>query len=398
MPFIQRLGLRGLLSFPPDMEPIELQPLNVLIGPNGSGKSNVIHALELLRAATENIGEVIQSGGGITEWLWKGADDSRESAVIDVMTGDSPLFLSGQLHYNLKISDSFFEPARIDERIEDVVVNSDGSRIDFYYHNKVGDKHVIGRRSSTSGAEPIETQLDAPIPGLGQSIFTVFQNLRDPKEIWSTCLDFRRVSTFREWAFGARSSLRKPRKLDNLSDELLPDSSNLAQVVNEINYHDSRAFNSAMKRFLPRFEHTSTRIVGDTAQLYLHETGLKNPIPSTRVSDGTFRFLGILATLFAPHPPKLLCLEEPELGLHPDAVSVLAEILIEASRRMQIVVTTHSDSLLSELGERVESVLVCENHGYGTTVNRLDAERLARWLEEYTLGDIWKIGEIGGNP
>ena len=84
--------------------------------------------------------------------------------------------------------------------------------------------------------------------------------------------------------------------------------------------------------------------------------------------------------------------------MHPDAVALLAELLVEASSRMQLVVTTHSDSLLSELNDNVESVLVCENNGHGTTIDRLDANRLAFWLKDYALGDIWRIGEIGGNP
>ncbi len=84
--------------------------------------------------------------------------------------------------------------------------------------------------------------------------------------------------------------------------------------------------------------------------------------------------------------------------MHPDAVAVIGELLVEASERMQLVVTTHSDALLSVLNEHVDSVLVCENNGGGTTVERLDTERLASWLKDYTLGDIWRIGEIGGNP
>lgn len=396
MPFIERLGLRGLLSFPPDMEPIELQPLNVLIGPNGSGKSNIIHALELLRAATTDIDEALEGGGGIEEWLWRGAENSAESAVIDVVAGVALRFLQGQLHYNLTVRRSA-GMIHIDERIEDKVTNSDNPGIDFYY-DTAGGAPVTARRKTLSRNEFIEKKFEDPAFDYSQSVFTLFPNRQNPRQIWSAYSEFRGIATFKEWAFGWRSSLRKPTQIKDTSQKLLPDSRNLALVLNEINHHDSMAFDSAMKRFLPRYERTSTRIVGDTAQLYLHEKGLRNPIPSTNISDGTFRFLGILAALFAPYPPRLLCLEEPELGLHPDAVALLANLLLEASGKMQIVVTTHSDSFLSELGQRVESVLVCENHGYGTTVDRLDPKRLARWLEKYTLGDIWKIGEIGGNP
>ena len=133
-------------------------------------------------------------------------------------------------------------------------------------------------------------------------------------------------------------------------------------------------------------------------QLFIHEAGLREPVPSTRISDGTLRILAILALLLAPTPPPLLCLEEPELGMHPDAVALLAELLVDASERMQLVITTHSDVLLSALSEQVDSVIVCENDGAGTNLRRLDPEWLKHWLDEYRLGDLWRIGELGGNP
>ena len=84
--------------------------------------------------------------------------------------------------------------------------------------------------------------------------------------------------------------------------------------------------------------------------------------------------------------------------MHPDAIALLAELLVDASTRMQIVVTTHSDALLSALNDHVDSVLVSENNGAGTTIENLDAERLDFWLQKYKLGEIWRLGEIGGNP
>jgi predicted ATPase len=152
-----------------------------------------------------------------------------------------------------------------------------------------------------------------------------------------------------------------------------------------------------MSRFLPRYERFSTRIQGNTVQFYLHERGFPTPIPATRLSDGTIRFMAILASLFSSAPPPLLCIDEPELGLHPDAVSLLADLLVAGSQRMQIIVTTHSDALVSELTEHASSVLVCEHRG-GTVVERLDPNKLSYWLDKYRLGEVWRIGQLGGNP
>ncbi len=182
------------------------------------------------------------------------------------------------------------------------------------------------------------------------------------------------------------------------STPLLPDSRNLGLLLNEIEHVDAGAeLNRLLTLFLPRYQRFSTRIQGGSVQFYLHEKGLLAPIPATRLSDGTIRFMAILALLLSPSPPPLICIEEPELGLHPDAVALLAELLIDSAERTQLVVTTHSDALISALTEHPGSVLVCE-HRNGTVIERLDPERLTFWLESYRLGEVWRIGELGGNP
>lgn len=123
----------------------------------------------------------------------------------------------------------------------------------------------------------------------------------------------------------------------------------------------------------------------------------KLSIPALRLSDGTLRWLALLTILLHPTPPPLVCLEEPELGLHPDIIRPLAELLIKASERMQLIVTTHSDALVDHLTDIPESVIVCEKEGGSTTLQRLDRRRLSSWLERYRLGELWRTGEIGGN-
>ena len=394
MSFIQRLGLRGLLSFPPDMEPFELQPLNVLIGPNGSGKTNVIEALELLHAAPTSIEKAIQSGGGISELVWKG--DRGGAARISVELQKFS-WKNDHTMYLIEVFDFRGIPLLNDEKMELIVTDKNHKSPLPIYQFKGGDP-VISARDTSSKNGRKERKLEKESLNINESILSQIKEPTLYPELYCLGQYFHRMATFREWTFGTRSEMRLPQRVDDPSDALLPASRNLALVINEIHHRDHRAFDTAMKRFLPRYERMSTRIVGGTVQLFLHESGLRDPIPSTRISDGTLRFLAMLAVLLSPNPPPLLCLEEPELGLHPDAVALLAELLVQASSRMQLVVTTHSDALLSALNNQVESVLVCENNGHGTTIERLDAKRLTHWLKDYTLGDIWRIGELGGNP
>jgi len=182
------------------------------------------------------------------------------------------------------------------------------------------------------------------------------------------------------------------------SDTLLPDASNLGLLLNHLEHSDqSGLFNSFVRRFLPRFERLSTLTLGGAIQFFLHEEDLRAPVPASRISDGTLRFLAMAALLKQPRPPPLLCLEEPELGLHPDALPIVSDMMVAASQRMQLVVTTHSDVLLSSLQGVEQSILVCDYVG-GTQLRRLHAEELTDWLKDYRMGELWRMGHIGGNP
>lgn len=106
----------------------------------------------------------------------------------------------------------------------------------------------------------------------------------------------------------------------------------------------------------------------------------------------------MLTILLNKKVPPLVCIDEPELGLHPDAVRSVARALVEASQKTQLIITTHSDALVDELSDQPEAVVVCEyDAGSGTRFERLTKKRLEGWLDRYSLGEIWRKGEIGGN-
>ena len=114
------------------------------------------------------------------------------------------------------------------------------------------------------------------------------------------------------------------------------------------------------------------------------------------MSDGSLRYLCLLAILLDPEPPPIIGLEEPEMGLHPDLMHKLANLLVDASYRCQLVVTTHSDILVDALTEDYKSVVVCEKRDGRTDMKRLSEPEFSHWLEKYRLGELWTSGQLGG--
>ena len=397
MAFLQSLRLDGLLSFAPGSEAIPLTGLNVLIGPNGSGKSNLIEAIELLHSTPTAFANAIRDGGGAQEWLWKGGN-SNGSATIEVCIQGAQRI--PDLRYRLSFTAAGQRTEVTDEILEDTKKAKASAQDDFYYYRFQAGNPVINVRdlASSAGVQRSERHLER------QSLVpdeSVLSQRKDPDlypELTWVGQQFSRIQSFREWRFGRYFELRQPQPADLPSDSLMADSRNLGLVLNEIEHSGgSQNFNKILRRFLPRYDRFSTRIQGGTVQFYLHEKGLRSPVPATRLSDGTIRFMALLALLLSPSLPPLICIEEPELGLHPDAVSLLAEVLADAAERTQLIVATHSETLVSALTEQANSVLVCENRE-GTVLHRVESEKLRHWLDKYRLGEIWRIGEIGGNP
>ena len=391
---IRSLRLDGFLSFAPGSDPFELRSLNVLIGPNAAGKSNLIEALGLLAATPNDLAGAVRKGGGSREWLWKGipaADSAEIDAVLERKNGQDIRYrLSlGSVRTRLELLDEAIEETKRDPGRDDV------DDVDFYYRFQRG--HPVIKVKTVSG-ERTQRRLDRQDLLPDQSVLAQRRDPDQYPEVTEVGKTFSNILTFNEWTFGQHTPPRDPQRADLPGDKLLPDSSNLSLVLNQIEHSGETRVNALLKRFFPRFERLSIRVSGGTAHLYLFEDGFKVPIPATRLSDGTLRFVALLAALLSPSPPPLLCIEEPELGLHPDAVALLAEVLVEASHRMQLVVTTHSEALVSALTDQPDAIVACERPGASTVLRRLDPAKLESWLEDYRLGDLWDMGVLGANP
>ena len=207
---------------------------------------------------------------------------------------------------------------------------------------------------------------------------------------------FAKIRLYREWSFGRFTVPRLPQKADIPNDLLEPDGSNLGLVLNRLRREPEvkQRLLAALRDLYDGIDDYDVNIDGGTVQVFLQEG--RYTVPATRLSDGTLRYLYLLAILCHPNPPPLIGIEEPELGLHPDVLPTVATLLKEASKRTQIIVTTHSDVLVDAMTDCPEAVLVSQRSEQGTTLTRLDAQQLQPWLQKYRLGKLWTRGDIGG--
>jgi predicted ATPase len=412
--FLKSLKLSNFLSFGPGSKAVELTPLNVLIGPNASGKSNFIEAIELLHATPTDLANPVRFGGTAGEWLWKG-NSPPQPAVIEAILqkpADSPaqrlvakmLEDSPALRYRLAFTEARFRLEIVEEllaKTPNSVQRIVGKALPYYYQYESGSAAKLWRKMPTKrrggAANPRRTAVETRF-STEQSIFAQGKDADLYPEVHWAGSRFQQIQTFREWTFGRTAAVRRPQRADLASDALDPSIVNLGLVLNGLEHTEVwPRYQDCVKRFLPRFSHLSIKVQSGSVQIMMQEEDFAPPIPATRLSDGTLRFLALLALLLKPEPAPLICIEEPELGMHPDALAIIAELLVEASTRTQVVVTTHSDVLVSALSEHAESVLVCEYLKGGTQMQRLESEKLREWLKEYRLGEVWRLGKLGGN-
>jgi len=231
-----------------------------------------------------------------------------------------------------------------------------------------------------------------------QSVLSQRKDSKNYPEITYLGRLFRSFRIYSNWEFGPGSTMRDLYGAEEKNDYLDEDVHNLGLMLNRF-YSDAN-IKPDLLRYLKAF-YADAVDIHTLLQSGLVDTRIeernKVTISAFRLSDGTLRWLALLTILLHPSLPPLVCLEEPELGLHPDAIRMLAKLLTQASERMQLIVTTHSDALVDQFTDRPDSVIVFEKEEGATKMTRLKKERLTSWLERYSLGQLWRTGEIGGN-
>lgn len=388
---LKAIKLTNILSFGAETEIVLNDGLNVLIGANGSGKSNLIEAISLLQAMPKDLTKAVRDGGGIKEWLWKGEENpiAQIEAVIKNSKGQQ------SLQHALKFRATNYNIEVINELIEnEKIYEGAGYRQKYFYYRYDGKQATVNERIESRRElhwENIETD---------QSILAQRQDPDAYPEMAYLSNHYKKIRLYREWQFGRYTPARNVQKADLPNDFLEENIINLALILNSLRQtRDAKnKLLEALRLFYEDIEDFDIRLLpSGYVEIFFQESNFNLPIPATRLSDGTLRYLSLLAILLHPNPPPLICIEEPELGLHPDILPTLIKLLKDVAQKTQVIITTHSSDLIDDLSDMPQTVLVFDKYKGSTTVNRLNKDDLQDWLEDYSLGQMWRRGDLGGN-
>ena len=390
---IERIEIEGFRS----LKHVEWEPsnLNVLIGPNGSGKSNVLRALELLSfAARGRRGEAIDGSRGIyalawnhtcetLDWKLRLACDEQQQAHIPLDTEDLE-HISYQLmleatpeHRDFFVSQEGLRCSRGSETREllkrdankAMVFDDFGTGISF---DRIRPQQALLPSTGSIASEP-HYRAEAAIAG-----WVCYQDMRVDRD----------------------ASLRGSAQARRM-DVVQSDGQNLVSVLHT-HYAKNLGFRSAIDdamraAFGDDYAELSFPPAEDTrVQLRLRWQSLSEPQSAADLSDGILRFLLLLAILSQPNPPPLVAIDEPETGLHPRMQHIIAEYAVEASRKTQVILTTHSPEFLDAFRDTIPKVTVAFWEDGQTVLKSPPEDVLKHWLKQYTLGSLMSSGELEG--
>jgi predicted ATPase len=341
-----------------------LRPLNVLIGANGAGKTNFISLVTLLNRMVEgDLQLAVAQGGGADAFLHYGHATTPEIMV--------ELFI-GQNRYRSRWT------------------SAAGDSFVFAEETCMFQKPSFSKPFEVSlGKGHTETRLEAEGPTVRPSVDTYV---------------FDKLQSVRVYHFHDTSDSAKVKKSGSLNDNqyLRRDASNLAAFLYLLkkrhpkNYESIRNTVRLVAPFFDDFVLRPTAANEDVIRLEWREKGSDYPFLAHQLSDGTLRFACLATVLLQPHMPSTILIDEPELGLHPYAIALLAGLLRSASKHSQIIVSTQSVPLVNEF--EPEDLLVVDRKDGLTTIMRPDPASLKAWLEEYSLAELWEKNILGGRP
>ena len=390
---ITSIHFENFFSF--SSQTVSLTDLNALIGINGVGKTNFIRAIQLLKATLsedELPNLVINKWGGFDAMCHIAGRDNRQSDTVTLEYRFSPDVLRKYGFQFLGVPSyriSFRRVASsINYSITEALCDESGNR---YFTCR------DGKALAKEGREQKEVSYDFDKP-FHSALSQLVDKDRYP-HIYTLREAIKDIAVYSYFNTAAASPIRKPVPPTS-SNRLSSDGTNLPQVLNAIKINSRQNFVrlvEAMRAINPMFVGIDYNILGGNIEMLLEEERLAMPIHVTHVSDGTLRYLCLLAIVFNPKRGRLVCIDEPEVGLHPDMINEIIDVIRDNATDTQFVITTHSEHILNQLS--VTNVLVFEKDDDNSTVVKdfKNDTDYTDWAADYALGKLWRNGDLGGN-
>jgi len=352
---------------------IELGKLNILIGANGAGKSNFIGFFKFLKNLyDENLRFYVSKNGRAENFLYFGSKKSK--------------FLSGKVILNNNYKSEFY--FKLEPDLSGNFIFSDDRfnlNNDDYKVEKWEDLRFVGHTNVSGSQESILKVRIEMLDNHYKDILTFFSTLR--------------TFHFNDTSFEA--SVKKPANSIDYSF-LREDGSNIAAFLYRLQESSFKSFKliervvQSVAPFFDKFILKPDEINNQQIFLGWLEKGSDKLFTAHNLSDGTLRFICLATLLLQPELPEIIIIDEPELGLHPFAISKLASMLKIAANTSQVIVSTQSVNLVNEFS--ADDIIVVDRKDEQSVFSRQSKEKLEHWLENYSLGELWEKNVLGGLP
>lgn len=364
MSSLDRLTIKGFKSIK-ELVDFELNDLNIVVGGNGAGKSNLVSFFKILRSLIDgNLNRYVTDNGGAGDLLFNGRK------ITKAMEFETQFDAHG---FRFKLVPTVKNTCSIEDEAR------------YYKHGKTGWWELGDSEDGKSHmvAEVKENRSDA----------------RYSKPV------FDAISSWQIYHFHDTSSTAGMRHYEIVQDNkvLRSDAANIGPFLLKLKKKNEQSYKgilNAIRLVIPFFDdfilEQVERGAKEEVNLSWNQKGSDFPMQPYHLSDGSIRFICLATALLQPHPPSTIIIDEPELGLHPAAIMVLAELIQAAAKRTQVIVATQSPALIDQFG--IEDVVVVNRENGASTFRRLKEEDFTTWLEDYSVGELWTKNVIDGGP
>lgn len=361
---------------------IEMRPLMVMIGANGVGKTSFLDAMALLSASAEGtMNRKLNDMGGIAEVLTRGHTGNL-ALETEIMEKPSKQPLKYSLHiepkgqiYNIS-RELLYQERGHNKPFKYIESNFD----DIHYFNPETNKLVRPKWEHN----PLESSL-SQVPKM-------FREAEELRRVLSS------VTQYHVLDVSQRAPVKLPQQMKpaDLPGENGEDLVPFLYSLREKDPDRYEAIEDTLKSAFPGFESLNfPPVAAGMLSMTWKEKNFKNPIYINQLSEGTLRFLWLISLLQSPKLSPVTMIDEPEVSLHPEMLSFLADLMRETSERTQIIVATHSDRLVRFLDPKEVVVMDIGDNGFASA-NWADSLDLEEWLKDYSLDEVWRMGRMGG--